>query len=558
MSQPAPQMSLPRKAVRPAMLGLLSLTLLGLALVEAALQTLSPTIIGGTQPVVGALRIVIALFLFRVSLVAARSGWGLPRCSPWVLPWVSGALCLLTGWLAGTFWPNSGDEHSYTFLADTLLAGRFSNPPPPDPELFRLFRVFTMHGHTFSQYPPGWPLVLVPFRAFAVDWCANPLLTVLLGGSLLGAMRRLRIEPPVQVGALVLVLASPFVLFNGGSMFSHMLSAALSGMIVWQDLADEQQPYIWRKVLIGALFGTLLLTRYEVFAIILALYSVDRLCYRGGKALVDAMPMMLGVSPFVVLCLGYNWAITGNALQTPATLTNPDMTFREALKDLPQVALRADIHTVYWAGSLGLFGGFTLLALQMPALVAKLRSRSLRFFDLALPAAIVFFLYFPNGGGHQYGPRYWFFAWPLAVLTVVTGLVASDGAFRLGVRTYVFRGLVSANLVFCALSLPGLIVTTRVYIDARRSVFAGAVPVSPALVLVPSRELQLFPWRWVVVDANSLDFARNDVDFSGPVLYGRLDAPDALVRACRLPGRTVLVWRDPGEFIRADCAVTRP
>jgi hypothetical protein len=537
---------------------LLFVALVCLALIEAALQVFSPTIIGNTEPLIGILRIPIALLLVPVSLVAARSGWSLPQCSPAVLPWAAGALCLLTGWLAGTFWPNSGDEHSYTFLADTLLAGRFSNPPPPDPELFRLFRVFTMYGHTFSQYPPGWPLVLAPFRAVGLDWLANPLLTVLLGGSLLGAMRCLKTQPPVQVGALILVLASPFVLFNGGSMFSHMLTAALAGMIVWQQLADEQRPYIWRKALIGALLGALLLTRYEAFGIIAFLYAVDRLWHRRGKALVDAMPTLLAALPFVALYLGYDWAITGDALQTPATLTNPDMTFTEAITDLPLAALRADIHTVYWAGSLGLFGGFTLLALQMPALVFKLRSHSLRFFDLALPAAIVFFLYFPNGGGHQYGPRYWFFAWPLAVLTVVTGLVASDGTFRLAARTYLFRGLVAANLVFCAMSLPGLIVTTRAYIDARRSVFAGIVPVSPALVLVPSRELRLWPWRWSAVEANSLDFARNDVDFNGPVLYGRLDAPDALVRACRLPGRTVLVWRGPSEFIRADCGVTHP
>ena len=531
---------------------LLFVALVCLALIEAALQVFSPTIIGNTEPLIGILRIPIALLLVPVSLVAARSGWSLPQCSPAVLPWAAGALCLLTGWLAGTFWPNSGDEHSYTFLADTLLAGRLSNPPPPDPELFRLFRVFTVQGHTFSQYPPGWPLVLAPFRAIGLGWLANPLLTVLLGRSLLGAMRRLSIAPPVQVGALVLVLASPFVLFNGGSLFSHTLSAALAATIVWQQLADEQQPSAWRKAVIGALFGTLLLTRYEVFGILGALYAADRLWHRRGKALLDGLPSLLGALPFVALCLGYNWAITGDALQTPAGLTNPDTTFSEATADLSLMALHGAIHMVYWAGSLGLFGGFTLLALQIPALAAKIRSRSVRFFDLALPATMVFFLYFPN----QYGPRYWFFAWPLAALTVVTGLVTSDGSFRLGLRTYAFRGLVAANLVFCAVSLPGLIVTTRAYIDARRAVFAGVVPVRPALVLVPSRELQL--WGGVTADADSRDFARNDVDVRGPLLYGRLDAPDALARACRLPGRAVLVWHGPGEFDRIDCAAARP
>ena len=216
------------------------------------------------------------------------------------------------GWLAGTFWPNSGDEHSYTFIADTFLAGRFSNPPPPDLELFRLFHVFTIEGKTFGQFPPGWPLALAPFRAAGLDWLANPALTVLMGVSLLGAMRRLHIQPKVQGLALVLVLAAPFVLFNGGSMFSHTLCGAAACGIAWQQLADEQRPSVWRKGLTGALFGVLLLTRYEAFAILACLYAADRLWYRRGGVFIDAVPMVLGILPFCVFHLAYDRAITGD------------------------------------------------------------------------------------------------------------------------------------------------------------------------------------------------------------------------------------------------------
>src|SRR5206468_3625354 len=131
--------------------------------------------------------------------------------------------------------------------------------------------------------------------------------------------------------------------------------------------------------------------------------------------------------------------------------------------------------------------GLALLVLQLPALVAKVRSRSLRFFDLALPMTIALFLFFPHDGGHQYGPRYWYSTWPLAALTVASGLLEPDGMFRLGGRRLAFDRLVMANLVFCAAVLPGLIATTRLYIDARREVLADSVPVTPALVLVPPR-----------------------------------------------------------------------
>ena len=497
---------------------------------------------------------LIVVPMLILSLAVASKGWDPLRCKPAMIPWLVGALCLLTGALAGTFWPNSGDEHAYVFLADTFLAGRLSNPPPPDLKLFKLFHVFTIGDKTFGQFPPGWPLVLAPFRAAGLDWLANPLLTVLMGVSLLGAMRRLGIEPKVQSSALLLVLVSPFVLFNGGSMFSHTLCGAMACMIVWQQLADEDQPSLWRKVLIGALFGILLLARYEVFAILAGLFAADRLWYRRRAAFIDAVPIVLGILPACLFHLAYDWAITGDPLLTPAALTNPGATFQEALINFWDMAARATDHMLFWTALLGLFGGFTLAALQLPALAHKLKCRNLRFYDLALPATILFLLYFPYDGGHQYGPRYWFFAWPLSALTVVTGLVAADGTFPLGAaRRAVFGGVVAANLMVFAISMPWLIATTRAYIDARREVYAAVPPITPAIVLVPDRALQLWPWPRHSIPTYSLDFARNDVDFSGPLLYGLLDAPDAIERACGLRGRAVLTWSASRALVPAAC-----
>ena len=496
---------------------------------------------------------LIAVPLFAASLCSAARGW---NCSPFgvsLFPWLAGAGCLLTGWLAGTFWPNSGDEHSYTFLADTLLAGRLSNPPPPDPELFKLFRVFTIDGKTFSQYPPGWPLVLAPFRALGLDWLANPLLTVVMGLSLLGAMRRLGVMQGVQAPALLIVLASPFVLFNGASLFSHTVCAAAACAIVWRQLADENRPSLRRKAVIGALFGVLLLARYEAFAIFACLYAADRLWYLRWRAFAAALPVLAGFLPFCAFHFAYNRAITGDAFLTPAGLATPDVTFGEAFAGVADMVARAGWHMLFWVAVLGLYGGFVLAALQVPAIVAKFKSRTLRFFDLALPATILFFLYLPGEGGHQYGARYWFFAWPLAILTIVSGLVAADGTFRLWGRRYALGGLAAAVLAGSAVSMPWLIVTARAYIDARREIYAAAPPVAPAIVLVPDRVLRPWPWPWYGAVAYALDSARNDIDFSGPVLYGLADAPDAVARACRLGGRAVFHWRAPGGLERMGC-----
>src|ERR1700730_13889812 len=52
---------------------------------------------------------------------------------------ITGVAVVLSGILAYTaaaIWPNSSDEYSYLYLADTLLRGRLYNPAPPAPGLF--------------------------------------------------------------------------------------------------------------------------------------------------------------------------------------------------------------------------------------------------------------------------------------------------------------------------------------------------------------------------------------------------------------------------------------
>ena len=533
-------------------------TLLICGLSTSLLAMISPLIQGAPAPIIEVFNVVIGALVLLSVLVASSTQWRLPSCSPELLPWLAGVACLIIGISAGTFWPNSGDEYSYTFLADTLLRGRLTNPRPPDPELFRSLRVFVVGDHMVSQYPPGWPLVLAPFRRLGLDALANPLLTVLLGRSLLGTMRYLQVEQSTQSASLMLVLWSPFVLFNGSSLFSHTLTATIAGLIVWQQLLDEHEHSWWRRMLIGALFGMMLLVRYEAFFIFMLLYIGDSVWRRRILVLADALPIMTGAAPFVMFCLVYDHAITGHFMQTPAALTNPDMTLQQSVVGISAMATRGGGHLLYWMAGLSQFGGLILAALQLFAIVGKAKAQSLRFFDLALPATIVFFLYFPHDGGHQYGPRYWFWAWPLASLTVCDGLSQRKGIFRLDPISY--QRIVCASLLSYAMVLPTLVFTTRAYIDARRIVFqpprtALAGQTTAAIVLLPSRWIQPLP-RLVPqlrMLENSGDLVRNDVDSRNRILYGRLDAPDALPRACSMHGRSVLIWQAPRILTQVRC-----
>ncbi len=497
------------------------------------------------------MRAVLGLAAVVLALQAANRFRHLPWHKPFFPIGLSVLGAVLTGWLAGVSWPNSGDEYSYVFLADTFLAGRFWNPPPPDPALFASFHILVNQGRFFSPYPPGWSAFLVPFRAVGAVWLANPVLTGLLGVALYGSLVRLGGGRAVVKPLLALVLLTPFTLFLGGSVFPQTMAAALVACIVWSALTDEARPSVWRKLLTGSLFGALLLTRYDVFAAVVLVYAADRLVIRRFYALADAVPVLLGLLPWVACQLIYDAGVTGNPLQLTTTWVVPP------LFDLSGGGLgllkRAATTNLYWFGGLAEFGGLPVVVLGAVGLVLKIRSRTCRFYDFLLPVAMACYAFLPFTGDHQYGPRYWFWAWPMASLTIATGLVDSEGDLRLAGRRVSLAGFVSGCLVYAAGALCVLVLTTHAYISARRAVFDVPRPAGRSVVLLPERYLVLWPWRSVMIEASSLDFTRNGIDLTGRTVYGRADVPDAVSRACRLDGRAVFVWEEPGRLVREDC-----
>jgi hypothetical protein len=516
----------------------------------ALTETRDPTITGHPAPLADAARLAAGLLVvFGVFAVADRF---------WALPWRRPALsiaaaffgCLAAEWLGGVSFPNSGDEYAYVFMADTLRAGRLWDAAPPDALLFASSHLAVRDGITFAPYPPAWSALLVPFRALGAGWLANPLLTALLGTALAGSCRRLQLTPIVQKSALALVLLIPFTLFLGGSLFPQTMAATLVAGIVWVQLVDEASPRPWRKLLIGALFGILLLVRYDVFPIVALLYAIDRLVVRRLAAITDGLLVLLGFLPFAACLAAYNAGITGN----PFRLTSPDVLNEPAEGAGAGPLMKSASRTLYWLGNLAEFGGLPILVLAAVALVVKIRQRTCRFYDFLLPVAVTFYAAQPFAGGHQYGPRYWFWAWSLAMLTVASGLVDPTGDLRIAGRRVAFERFAAACLVYAAGAFCVLLVTTHIYMAARHAVFDNRPPPDVrAIVLVPSRSLQIWPMQGGGLSAWSPEFTHNDIDYSGQVLYGRADLPDAVQRACRLEGREVFRWEEPGRLVRVVC-----
>ena len=521
---------------------------LGLAMVLS--ETRLPSIVGSLDPLGNLARFMAGRTLLWLALGAASMT--LPFRHTGTAVGLAFAGCLLASVVGGIAWPNSGDEYSYIFLADLLRHGRIAAEAPPDPALFENFHVLVRDGWKFSPYPPGWSALLAPFRAVGLESLVNPVLTVLLGAALAGTLARLGIGPAVRRAAVALVLLAPFTLFMGGSVFPQTLAATAVAGIVWLQVADEAAPGRRRKLAVGVLFGVLLMTRYDVLAVVALLYAVDRLMMRRLAAFGDGAWVALGFLPFVALHLGYNLALTGDPLMLPAAwgglegLTAPDMTFGMRIV----LALAQDLQL---AGELALFGGFPVAVLALLGLVARVRAGTCRFWDFLLPSAVVFYSFIPFSGGHQYGPRYWFWAFPVCVVTAVTALVDTSGLLRAGSRRVAFEGFAACCVLCGGVTFAGLLMTTRTYVQARRAVYAAAPPMQPATVMVPDRMLVLWPWQAASIEALSPDFTRNDPPFTGPVLYVRDDVEDSVLRACRLPGRHVYRWTEPGRLQEVDC-----
>ncbi len=477
----------------------------------------------------------------------------------WLVP-ASLACVLLVEVAAGTWWPNSADEYGYVFLARTLLHGRLWNPAPPAPEIFEIAWTYVRDGKWFSQYPPAWPALLAPFLMVHAAWLADPLLTAGLGILVLAVLRRLGVDKRVSGPVAVLLMFSPFVLFNGASLFAHMLTAVLVMGIAWLQLRDEAVARWAYRAGIGALFGVLLLTRYDVFVLVAAPFVLDRLWFRRAAFLLrDAPAMAAGGLPFALCFMAYDYAFTGRVLETPYAWASQGAHIGLWGKHvvLADAVGQALLRTAHWVGELAAFTSPVLIGLAAVAVAVRARTGRIRWFDTLLPVAVCFYFLYPANGGHEFGPRYWFFAWPAAMLSVAAGL-GEAGWLRIGRWRVEARALAVAHLpVFLGMGIAtGLF--THLYVAARRQVEGAVPPVARAVVLIPTRGLMLSRWQSVPITAHSADFCRNGTDTTADVLYARADnnfrLGDVFTRdACAFTGRPVYLWRAPGVMVPVNC-----
>jgi len=218
--------------------------------------------------------------------------------------------------------PHVQDSIAQLFQARIFALGRLWVPSPPLPRLFDYAQMIN-DGRWYSQYPPGHPLLLLPWVLLGVPWLANP---VLGGLGLLFTMLLARelFDDQVALLAGVMGLLSPFFLFMASEFMSHVSGFATLTGFVYFYFRMRRTGRVMDAAAAGLCLCLALLVRpYTAAAMALpvalhALHGLRSTSAPAGTGTLPASRLVLLVSggglAGILLLLLYNLGTTGDAM----------------------------------------------------------------------------------------------------------------------------------------------------------------------------------------------------------------------------------------------------
>lgn len=427
---------------------------------------------------------------------------------------------------------NSADEAGFLFQADTFRHGHLWNTPPADPGLFGQNYIVARNGIWVSQYLPGWPAVLALFElAHLPAWFAAPV----CGGALLLllwiALRRECRSQAMVVAILLAYASTDFFLLNAATYFSHCASAlTVVGGIVCILQSERDSSWRW-PVTTGACFGAALLCRVDSAALVgVAMLAgwIEQGCRRRTLLLG-----ILGTLPLLIVFGIYNELVTGNPLLVPTAWAGNVSMGTHGLNGVERVEhFRMLVQTAWRLGELADTASLVIPVLYLAALVMRIHGRCLRFYDVVPIANFIVFLIFPDLGGFQMGPRYWFDGFIVMHITIGSVFSQQPIAWR--------RFAVACCLLLVPISLarlPAQVGFEAHMMHERSSVFrlAATLPTDRRSIILINDFDSTWNDRANRTAPNfAKDFVRNGISLDKPVLFARGDVPDALSQSCTL------------------------
>ncbi len=366
--------------------------------------------------------------------------------------------------------PHLPDEIVYEIHARYFAAGRLALPPPPVPPGFDIDLMYLDGTRWFSPVPPGWPALLAVGAAAGIAWLVNPVLAA-LAVLLAHAVLREIYPPRVARGATLLLAVSPWLLFLGMSLMTHVASLVFALVAALGVARARRSGASWPALIGGFAIGVVSLIRpLEGLAVALIL-GVWSFRARGRRwRLTPSVALVTGTVLAAALVRPYNAALTGSAWRFPLMLYSDkyyapganDVGFGanrglgwESLDPFPghglrDVVVNAVLNTV--TINVELFGWATGSLCIMLALLAMRRLSRADWSMLAVVLVIVgIHSFYWFSGGPDFAGRYWFLTIvPLCALTLsgARRLTADEPAARARVALGLAALSASALLTF--------------------------------------------------------------------------------------------------------------
>lgn len=242
-------------------------------------------------------------------------------------------LCLLMNRFSVGNIPHGWDAVSYYFQAQVFAEGHVTAPETPFPDLFWVAHIVNDRTSRYSQYPPGWPLLLAPAMAIGAPELANALLAGLCAFLIWLIADRLLGRREAWT-AIALFALSPFCIFMGANFLSHMPCATMIAMLQWsmiRSLSAERlkSGMLWGLLAGGAMGMAFLIRPYSaVLGLICSCFvSMTLITWRPKRWTLLFLSALLPGALAIGVYLLFNRMTTGDAM-TPGYLRNyPDLNF---------------------------------------------------------------------------------------------------------------------------------------------------------------------------------------------------------------------------------------
>jgi hypothetical protein len=443
--------------------------------------------------------------------------------------------------------PNSGDEFSYLFEARTLAGFRLWETAPALGTDMTPFRTWIFESKWVSQYPPGWPLMLSAGLLLGIPaWMVNALLG---GGSVVAlyALCRRVGDQSAAVVAVALFALTPFYVMNAASYFPHVFSSLLILSLCLCLLPDGEILRAHKLLAAGAIVAWLAMTRY--FDVLPLLPAMLLWLVRQRPT---AWPRVIGLLaagfiPFLTLLMIYQYLITGSPFRSAYfVIDNPEVSEMFVGLELSRIMDGVAVTAGRFV-ELALWTSPVLLIAYCSCIVLKLKDRKLAYYDLIFPAFVLAYVVLADLGGNRYGPRYYYDAFPLMMVTIVSALPSVKARLERPME----RAMLPLASMVCLLYLfgtwPQVLTGFKLQVFSRQEPFRlaeQAVTGNAIVIQDTTSALGLHVW----------DLARNPPSMDAAVLYARSGTDvDALRKA--FPERSI--WRynrrdpaQPGQLTR--------